>query len=91
MEKRNDGKVRRSVEEWELILSRFKSSGLSQSSFCRREGIALSSFQKWEGRLKRRAPVGFTELPAPVEVSRRDIELELDLGDGLQIRIRRAC
>jgi len=40
-------KVRRTAEQWEEIIELFEGSGMSQSDYCEREGILLTSFHKW--------------------------------------------
>lgn len=46
----SNGKVRRSVAEWQTICERFTRSGLGQQKFCQREALAVSSFKKWYAR-----------------------------------------
>ncbi len=48
---RSKRRVRRSREEWEGILTRHRSSGLSELAFCRREKISRSSLAKWRRRI----------------------------------------
>ena len=43
-------RVRRSSEKWKEILERQRQSGLSRVRFCRREGIARTTFEKWASR-----------------------------------------
>jgi hypothetical protein len=43
----SNGKVRRSVAEWQMLCARFAQSGLGPKEFCQRETIALGSFRKW--------------------------------------------
>jgi hypothetical protein len=42
---------KRSLEELEGIMKRYKASGLSQNRFCREQGLAESSFIGWKRRL----------------------------------------
>jgi transposase-like protein len=83
---------RRTEAEWAEILRRFKSSGQGRREFCRREGLALSSFQRWRDRAGRASSPGtFVELvpatlaPAP---ARSSWELELSLPNGICFRLR---
>ena len=48
--KRSRG-VRRSEQQWIEILRRFESSGLGSRQFCHRDGLPLSSLQRWKRRL----------------------------------------
>jgi hypothetical protein len=84
---------RRTEAEWTEILDRFKASALGGREFCRREGLALSSFQRWRNRAGR--PSGRSALvelvpsstPAPA-VRKSDWELELSLPNGVCLRLR---
>lgn len=84
---------RRTEAEWAEILRRFKASGLGRREFCRREGLALSSFQRWCHRADRPSDrSAFVELvpsstPAPA-VRKSDWELELSLPNGVCLRLR---
>lgn len=52
-----NGRVRRSEQEWREILARWAKSGTSGREFCRQESIEISSFQRWQKKMK--------ESPAP--------------------------
>jgi hypothetical protein len=43
--------VRRTPKDWATLVLRQKDCGLSQASYCRREGVSLTSFEKWKQRL----------------------------------------
>lgn len=84
---------RRTEAEWAEILGRFKASGLGRREFCRREGLALSTFQRWGDRAGR--PSGgsaFVELVPSVTptlaIRKSEWELELSLPNGLCLRLR---
>jgi hypothetical protein len=82
-------KQRRTAKEWSRILLRQRSSGLSRTEFCRREGIPLSTFDRWRPLIEREgAAAGFVELaPAPT-AKRESWELEVVLPGGVQLRFR---
>ena len=87
---RNDRHKRRSKAEWTEILRRFESSRLSSQEFCRRERLALSSFQRWRRRLGRVSEAEFVELvptstvaPPPTSWS-----VEVALPNGVCLRFR---
>ena len=100
MRVQSNGKVRRSEEEWERILTRFEKSGLSAAAFCRREKISKNTFAKWQGRLQGRRPVRsappFVELKplatqtsSTTQASTFDSgEFELSLPGGVVLRWR---
>lgn len=88
---------RRCRAEWQQILTAQLSSGLGQEAYCRQHGIAYSSFCRWKRALT--APKVSTptravadafialEPTAPLIVSGWDVELEL--GEGVFLRLRR--
>ena len=83
--------VRRGAKEWAKIVQRFESSGLAGKSFCHKEGLALSSLQRWRQRLASRETVPFVELvpPAVAEpASSSGWSLELTLPNGASIRFQ---
>ena len=85
-------KVRQALSrsEWERILGAYEASGLSQAGYCRREGLSLSSFRNWRNRLGSgpcASPGGFIEVLGPAPET--GWEVELDLGGGAILRLRR--
>lgn len=76
---------RRSEAEWQKIVSRYQSSGLSQAKFCKRECIAPSTLQKWRKRLS--GSESFISLPAIIPQSSH-YQLEVELPSGAVIRIK---
>lgn len=88
---------RRTRVQWQRLLAGHAASGLSQQDYCTRHRIAYSSFCRWKRELSgveasARVAVNaaFVELtPAtPVAVSRWEVELEL--GAGVFLRLRRS-
>ncbi len=77
---RNEKRKRFNAEEKDLVVGLYRESGLSQTEFCRREGIALSNLQRWIARKtqSRRQVVGSTV--SLVEVEKED-ESEAYAGD----------
>jgi hypothetical protein len=83
--------VRRGEKEWGKIIRRFESSGLSSTVFCQREGLALSSLQRWRQRLGSRSTAPFVELvppPAATPKLSSGWSLELTLPNGASIRLQ---
>ena len=78
---------------WRRLMSDFEVWNGSQASFCEARGVSLKSFQNWRRRLgliTRRsvaAPAGFVELAA---ASGPGWDVELSLGDGVVLRVRRS-
>ncbi len=81
---------RRGQHEWSAILERFRSSGLTQRAFCAREGVSLTSLQRWRARIDRGVPARFVELtPSPCpRTDDASWTLELSLPGGATIRWR---
>lgn len=91
-------RIRRFAEDWRLIFEQHHTSGLSQAAFCKREGIALSTFARWKQRLSDEAPLERTGGSAAnsdwIDLSRTENAsagwtIELDLGDGICLRLVR--
>jgi len=100
---RKKGKwTRRSQNEWRTLLAGFDGSGLGVAAFCRREAISAASFYRWRSLLSNggaggevvvneRAPA-FVDLGALSSAGlplRPRLDLELDLGEGLILRLMR--
>ena len=93
MRVQSNGKVRRSLAEWQQIFGRFETSGLSMTAFCRREGLAKGTFSKWKQRMEESGgePASFVEWSAPVPPSSPTLEageFELALPGGVILRWR---
>lgn len=91
-------RIRRSAEDWQSIFEQHHTSGLSQAAFCEREGIALSTFARWKQRLSDEAPSVREGDSASnsdwIDLSSLDNAsagwtIELDLGDGICLRLVR--
>ena len=92
-------RVRRNRAQWRQLLERFAASGQSREEFCRARGLTLSSFERWRRALGQPAAARtlsggeplFLELTTDARASARDWDLELDLGAGVILRLRRPC
>ena len=84
--------VRRGERAWSEIVRQFEASGLSSKAFCRREGVALSSLQRWRQRIGPHSGTRFVELvPPETRVSTSSPSswsLELTLPNGASIRLQ---
>lgn len=78
--------------EWEQRMADFQASGLTQQAFCAREGVPYSRFAYWRRQLRAEPVVTTNEAPPTlIEVPLQSTDtwrIELDLGDGLVLRIR---
>jgi hypothetical protein len=81
------GRVRRDVAEWREVLERFERSGLSRQAFCRREGIARTSLENWQRKLRSGAVPGFVELTSP-QGKPEGWAVEVELPNGVVLRVR---
>lgn len=96
-------KIRRSRAQWQRIIARQEASGQSQKAFCRDNAIALSTFVRWRQILQHEAVAKvpttdnagaalFAELTMAAGSSGGTAspwEVELELGAGAVLRIRR--
>ena len=94
---------RRSAEEWRDIFERRAASGLSMATFCQREGIAKSSYERWRTQLAHAARdagaalsptgVGFVDAGVLAQHATGDtaerINLRLELGHGIVLHVVR--
>ena len=86
---------RRSVAQWRALVERGQGSGLSVAAFCRAEAISPGSYFRWRERLAQDPPVAATPDAAPKFIDigtlsqRRGWDLEIDLGAGIVLRLRR--
>lgn len=83
--------VRRGEKAWTEIVRAFQESGLSSTAFCRREGVALSSLQRWRQRVRPQRDTGFVELVSEGALSTPALptwSLELTLPNGATIRLQ---
>jgi transposase-like protein len=84
------GRVRRSREEWERIVERYHSSGLTEAAFCRREKIAPNRLSVWVSKIPRvpTTAASFVDV-TPVETrAARFGDFELELPGGVTLRWR---
>lgn len=88
-------RLRRSAQQWRRILDELETSGLDRKTFCERKGLRREALRRAERRLaadrEAPAPLSFVEVAAPLaEVeSSRAWDVELELGDGLVLRLAR--
>ena len=88
MPKKPTNRTRRTRAQWSEILRRFQSSVQDSQEFCRREGLALSSFQRWRRQLGSVAE--FVELAPAVRSSDEADKWSLDvsLPNGVSLRFQ---
>lgn len=93
---------RRSTDQLHTIMKRFATSGLSRSSFCRQHSISSSTFYRWHKRLNLNSASAiateketvFVELEGPEPTTDKSTgiwDIELQIGEGMVLRLRRPC
>lgn len=91
---------RRSPSQWRSLLAEYHGSGLSGEAFCRQKAISTSSRYRWRNLLtcgdagsaiSKPATAAFLDLEpltSPTK-NKASLDLTLDLGDGLILRLIR--
>ncbi len=72
-------------EEMFKVVESYYQSGLSQPAFCRQQGLNKSTFLYWLKKYRKEKQNDF--LPLRVNESKTSFNLELDLPNGIKIRI----
>ncbi|MHB2148163.1 IS66 family insertion sequence element accessory protein TnpA [Calditrichota bacterium LG25] len=72
-------------DEMFKIIEAYQQSGLSQPAFCRQQGLNKSTFLYWLKKYRKEKQNDF--LPINVTESKTSFNLELDLPNGIKIRI----
>ena len=86
----HSNRTRRTKAQWTEILGRFESSALTSRDFCRREGLPLSSFQRWRRRLGSVDAAEFVEL-VPTVTENEPVStwsLDVSLPNGVSLRFQ---
>lgn len=77
---------------WRQLIAEWSDSGLGQQAFCNQHGVGYSTFCKWKKRILSsgdRSGPELIEIKLPAEpVAAWDVELEL--GEGVILRVRRS-
>ena len=87
------------AQQWQALIEEQGRSGLSQRVFCAGRGLSLTTFQSWKRRLRRApsapalesefTPLGSIALSPDGEGAESGWDVELDLGGGVCLRLRR--
>jgi len=72
-------------EEMFKIVESYYQSGLSQPAFCRQQGLNKSTFLYWLKKYRKEKQNDF--LPLQVNAAKTTFNLELNLPNGIKIRI----
>ena len=83
-------RIRRGRDEWQRLIAEQADGDLTQTAFCATRGISIGSLQNWKRRLAAKAPAeSWLELGTLAERGASGWDIELDLGDGVCLRLRR--
>ncbi len=80
---------RRPVEEWKLLVSRFKDSGMTQKGFCEEVGIKVCSLQYWVRKMSAddgSSSARFVELKTSIGSGSGHVPLSVQIGGGIVLR-----
>ena len=98
-------RARRSAAQWQKLVERFERSGQTRGKFCTAHGLALSTFDLWRRKLGTTSAAVdeaprealFVELTNPAQTQTSPAstetgawEVEVELGAGVVLRVRRA-
>ena len=94
---------RRNTTEWQRLIEEQAASGLTQKAFCEQMGIPVGTFGYWKRKLRTEngdasaqdpergtavSLADWIELPTGGPASGDGWQVELDLGNGLCLRLR---
>jgi len=90
-------RTRRTAAQWRTLMDEHAESGMSQEAFCKHKQLALSTFANWKRRLASQPDAQDEGAPPPstwidlgsLGAERSGWDIELDLGDGICLRLRR--
>lgn len=72
---------------WKGHLDTWRSSGLTQTAYCRQQGLSIASFGYWR-RVLGKAAASSALVPIVIaEVSAADTAIEVQLPNGLRARL----
>ena len=85
--------TRRDRSAWEQLMAQYEAGDLSQRLFCKQHGLAYSTFGYWRKQLRLSAhtenqSASLVELPLLPTGDSRDWRVELDLGNGVILRLK---
>jgi hypothetical protein len=85
---------RHSREEWQQLIHTQTKSGLTEAEFCAQRSLSLTRFSHWKRRLEKATPdmandAHWMELPTIATTAPSGWDIELDLGNGLCLRLHK--
>ena len=94
--KKTRSRIRRSPAQWRALFARFKQGEQTREQFCVEQGISLSSFDRWRTKLRKAPSTQAVISGEPMFVDTPSLttsawDVELQLGAGVFLRLRRPC
>lgn len=84
-------RTRRTSRQWQQIVDRHADSGQSARQYCQINSLSYPVFRKWRKQLSSEPQASLIDLTALVAPTRQTgWDIELDLGDGMALRLRRS-
>ena len=77
----------KSKKEWEIIIERWRESGLSQTDFCRMEGLTIQTFGKWKSYHEKSKSKISPQSFLPVQIKNKEC-VSNDQSSGIEIQCR---
>lgn len=92
MQVNSRGSVRRTKEEWRGIFARWEESGVGVAEFCKGQEIALSTFRRWQERLRgseqRQEFVPLVSVGPSSPANASCWVMEVELPNGAKLRLK---
>ena len=96
MSQTSQTRIRRNREEWIQLMTEYESGELTQRQFCEHHQLVYSTFGYWRKRLSAdavrpepaTASAPLLELPLLSMHEQTDWRLELELGQGVVLRLK---
>lgn len=80
------------AEQWRVWFEEFERAGLTVRQFCDSKETTTNTFYVWRRRLRTETPARVSsDSPAFVSVQFAPSQLEIDLGDGVVVRVPNDC
>ena len=77
----------KSEKEWEIIIESWRESGLSQTDFCRMEGLTIQTFGKWKSYHEKSKSDNTPQSFLPVQIKSEETSSS-NQSTGIEIQCR---
>ena len=83
-------RIRRTPQQWQQLIERQSTSGEAARQFCSNSNLNYGLFCKWRKRLAANTTEPFLDVSSLVTPGGPVWDVELELGNGMTLRLRRA-